>query len=326
MTGSSAEQDVPARVSTQDFDEAHETITSIYIPHDLRSRDGRRLDFKLRHLTSARLTVGHLRYGADAELLVPPMLDCYHVNLTLDGMTQVSQRGAHASTEAHRSGVVFGPNDPFTVRWSPEAIQYAIKIPRHSLESQLAAIIGKPVEAPIDFSLGFDLTAPRGRGLLSAVHHLREQLSREGGVADVPMVRAQLESYVLSQVLIAVPNSYDDLLNRPTAGISRRHVARAIDFIEEHAHEPITGPDIAAASFVSLRALQSGFHNELGVSPMTYLRNVRLERVRAELLTRGHDSSVSGVASQWGFTHLSRFSEHYRRRFGELPSETLRRR
>ncbi|WP_264933621.1 helix-turn-helix domain-containing protein [Streptomyces sp. A012304] len=56
---------------------------------------------------------------------------------------------------------------------------------------------------------------------------------------------------------------------------------------------------------------------------MTYLRNVRLGRVHAELLTGA--TGVTEVAGRWGFTHLSRFSAAYRRRFGAAPSETLAR-
>ncbi|MFP5456117.1 MAG: helix-turn-helix domain-containing protein, partial [Alphaproteobacteria bacterium] len=36
-------------------------------------------------------------------------------------------------------------------------------------------------------------------------------------------------------------------------------------------------------------------------------------------------TTVSELALEWGFTHLGRFSAEYRRRFQELPSETLRR-
>ncbi len=34
--------------------------------------------------------------------------------------------------------------------------------------------------------------------------------------------------------------------------------------------------------------------------------------------------SVTDVAFKWGFTHLGRFSQEYKRRYGELPSSTRR--
>lgn len=319
-----AEETVEPLVVTRDYEEARHHITQVYIPHGLQSRDGRPLDFRLRYLASNKLTIGHLRYGADAELLVPPMESCYHMNLTLHGMTQVTQSGKASSTEPGKSGVLFNPVDPFTVRWSPDAVQYAIKIPRSSIESQLGALLGRPISEPLRFDLGFDLSSPRGQSLLAAVHHLRSELSRSGGIGEVPLIRAQLESYVLSQVLLTVPHDYQDLLLRPQDTVRRRHVRAAMDYIQDHVAEPITGPDIARAAFVSLRALQAGFQEELGISPMTYLRNVRLDRAHAELLAAPLDVSVSEVASRWGFAHLGRFAEQYRRKFGVLPSVTAR--
>lgn len=319
-----SEEAVEPLLATRDYEEARHHITQVYIPHGLESRDGRPLDFRLRHLASSKLTIGHLRYGADAELLVPPMVSCYHMNLTLHGMTQVTQGGRASATEPGASGVIFNPIDPFTVRWSPDAVQYAIKVPRASLEGQLAALLGRPVTEPIRFDLGFDLTSGRGQSLLAAVHHLRTELSRGGGVADVPLIRAQLESYVLSQMLLVIPHDHHHLLVQPADTIRRRHVRAAMDYINDHAAEPITGPDIARAAFVSLRALQAGFHDELGVSPMAYLRNVRLDRAHADLLAAPTSASVSEIATRWGFSHLGRFAEQYRRKFGVLPSETVR--
>jgi transcriptional regulator GlxA family with amidase domain len=59
---------------------------------------------------------------------------------------------------------------------------------------------------------------------------------------------------------------------------------------------------------------------------MSYLRRLRLDHVRAELLKADPRLvSVTEVATRWGFLHQSRFAQQYRQRFGELPSATLHR-
>jgi transcriptional regulator GlxA family with amidase domain len=58
---------------------------------------------------------------------------------------------------------------------------------------------------------------------------------------------------------------------------------------------------------------------------MRYLRNARLDKVRETLRRTEHETSVTEIAMQWGFTHMGRFSVEYRRRFGECPSQTLSR-
>lgn len=59
------------------------------------------------------------------------------------------------------------------------------------------------------------------------------------------------------------------------------------------------------------------------ISPVTYLRTMRLNRVRSEL-RQCPASTVGDVAARWGFWHLSRFAREYRALFGELPSATLK--
>jgi AraC-like DNA-binding protein len=58
---------------------------------------------------------------------------------------------------------------------------------------------------------------------------------------------------------------------------------------------------------------------------MSLLRTARLKQARLQLDAPRPGATVTEVALDCGFTHLGRFSSEYRRRFGELPSQTLRR-
>jgi AraC-like DNA-binding protein len=105
-----------------------------------------------------------------------------------------------------------------------------------------------------------------------------------------------------------------------------RTVRRAVRFIEEHAADPIGPVEIAAAAGLSPRGLQAAFSRALGTTPSDLLRGTRLEQARAELVAADPGlTSVARVARRWGFAHLGRFAAAYRTRFGELPSDTLRR-
>ncbi len=100
----------------------------------------------------------------------------------------------------------------------------------------------------------------------------------------------------------------------------------AVEFIQAHAHEPLTVADIATAAGLSIRGIQESFQRAFERSPMTYLREVRLGRVRDELVVLDpHATSVADVARRWGFAHMGRFASVYAARFGEYPRETLRR-
>lgn len=82
--------------------------------------------------------------------------------------------------------------------------------------------------------------------------------------------------------------------------------------------------DLAAYCEVSPRALQLGFQRHVGMSPITYLRDVRLRRADAELRVAAPDDTVAGVAHRWGFAHLGRFAASDKARSGQPPGRTLR--
>ena len=73
---------------------------------------------------------------------------------------------------------------------------------------------------------------------------------------------------------------------------------------------------------VSRRTLQNGFQAALGVSPLAYLRAVRLNAARQALKTA---DSVTAAATHLGFWHFGHFAHDYQQMFGELPSESFRR-
>ena len=57
---------------------------------------------------------------------------------------------------------------------------------------------------------------------------------------------------------------------------------------------------------------------------MEFLIEQRLQRARKKLVEGGDATLIASIAMESGFTHLGRFSQTYKKRFGESPSESLR--
>ena len=110
------------------------------------------------------------------------------------------------------------------------------------------------------------------------------------------------------------------------SGDTPQPLRRALAFVDEHAGDPITLDEIAAAARLSPRGVQAAFRRHLDTTPLAYLRGVRMERAHRDLqgAEPGDGVSVATLAAKWGFTHLGRFAVDYRRRFGTYPSQTLR--
>jgi AraC-like DNA-binding protein len=104
-------------------------------------------------------------------------------------------------------------------------------------------------------------------------------------------------------------------------------VKTAEDYALAHADDRVYVTDLCRAAAVSERALEYAFKEVMGLTPVAYLIRLRLHRVRQALLAATHGSmTVSAVALDWGFWHFGEFSRAYKDCFGELPSDTLRRR
>lgn len=104
----------------------------------------------------------------------------------------------------------------------------------------------------------------------------------------------------------------------------RRIVGKVREYILSHPDEPVSIPDLCRMFHVSRRTLQYCFQDVVGMSPVAYLRTVRLNEVRRRLFFGGRYGQVTEVAMSWGFRHMSQFSIDYQRLFGVLPSETVR--
>jgi AraC family transcriptional regulator, ethanolamine operon transcriptional activator len=103
-------------------------------------------------------------------------------------------------------------------------------------------------------------------------------------------------------------------------------VKTAEDYALSHADDRVYVTDLCRAAAVSERALEYAFKEVMGLTPVAYLTRLRLHRVRQALLAATHGSTtVSAVALDWGFWHFGEFSRAYKDCFGELPSDTLRR-
>ena len=103
-----------------------------------------------------------------------------------------------------------------------------------------------------------------------------------------------------------------------------KDLKRAIEFINLNLTEQLNVSDLVMASGVCERTLFLHFKEFLGTSPKEYIKSLRLEKVREELIHCEQFNTVKQIALEYGFTQLGRFSGLYKKTYGELPSETLK--
>jgi AraC family ethanolamine operon transcriptional activator len=138
--------------------------------------------------------------------------------------------------------------------------------------------------------------------------------------------RRQLASDLVPLLLEALIDSIES--HRGT----RREPAR-IDLVKQvegwaraNPTTPITLEQLCCIAYASRRSLMRGFREHLGMGPMAFLKLRRLHGVHAALLRHEPEAvMVQDLAAHWGFHNAGHFARDYRRHFGELPLQTLRR-
>lgn len=134
-------------------------------------------------------------------------------------------------------------------------------------------------------------------------------------------IRRLERSFVESLLEVVVPAT----LPPKSVGADRRCDVDALKaWLAREAHRPLRITELAEKSGVSSRSIERAFLRT-GCTAMEYLRGVRLELARRMLVDTAIITTVADAAIAAGFTHLGRFAAEYRRRFGERPSQTLRR-
>jgi AraC-like DNA-binding protein/tetratricopeptide (TPR) repeat protein len=114
-------------------------------------------------------------------------------------------------------------------------------------------------------------------------------------------------------------------LNASSAPLLPRGVRRALDAMRADVGHDWSVTELADIAAMSSRTLQRQFRVFLGKTPRAALGDIRFECARRELLQGLPDARVMNVALGCGFPHFGRFSVEYRRRYGETPSQTLKR-
>jgi AraC-like DNA-binding protein len=319
------QQSGSAMLRTRDADEARELASAFLYPQriDLLDR-ATPLDMIMYAGYLGPIFIGDCEYGTDVRIW-PGELGSYHVNIPLSGELVTTQRRNTVLATSATAAVYRPAGTTVLDRWGGGGRVLCVKIDKSALESALAQSLGRDAVGPVDFDQTLDISTGAGRDWAELVGTVNSQLHRGDGLLARPLVAAPLAHGLLTGLLAAAGHQFRPLLDEPAAPCRPPVVARAIEFMHEHASEPITTAEIAAHCWVSVRTLQEGFQRHVGRPPLRQLRRVRLDRARADLVAGSpYRDSVGAIAHRWGFTHLGRFASSYEAAFGESPSATLR--
>jgi len=212
---------------------------------------------------------------------------------------------------------VFLPGDDHDALYMPGSLYAAATLSAQRLE-EIAAHIGLVLDASTLGGTGIHKRRVSERalaGIRAQFEHVHA--GQSSGVAV-------LGRGLLDTIIAHLGRPPRRQIGRTSPQGHARIVARARAYILENLEHPISIDAIAAAAYTSRRTLHRAFNYVLDETPQSYVRKLRLHRIRRDLASDAEFlRTITIVANQWGISELGRFSGWYRELFGELPSETL---
>ncbi|MGX5653603.1 AraC family transcriptional regulator [Geodermatophilus nigrescens] len=312
-------------LSTREPDIAQASLTELYGLERPLGFSGVDSSFtcQIRFAAAGDLGADRLRFSASTRCTVPP-LDTFMVASPVGGASRYVVGRQQVNM---RPGVLFRcpTGMPFSNDWH-DVDMSTLRLPVAVIERVAEERLGVPAT-----DLRFDglepVSEPMRRTWLGLMRFVHQQINDPASGVIHTLVAAQLTELIAATALATFPNTTMTTAYLPeTGGVAPAVVRRAVAFADGHASLPITVTDIARAAGVRPRALQLAFARHLGLSPMSYVRRVRLESAHRELRTADPTTgdTVAAIAARWGFARPDRFAAAYRAAYGVPPSHTLR--
>jgi AraC-like DNA-binding protein len=303
--------------STDDIGEAEAVARRVYPKAELRDSEGR---FHYEHLTRGDDGVNFTRFKINSRMDIAVDFDGVAAfGLLLGGRYAVESNGRQVDA-AQPFLFTPGPGGSH----SEELDVLTINIDTAVLERAAGRQLGLD-RARLRFDDVHAAASPALRGhWLQTIHYAWNSVMRSQEVLRNEAIRSATLEAVVTAALAAFPIEIAEAV-RMSDFTASAAVRRAKSFIDDNADQPLTVAQIAEAARLSVRALQLGFQREFELTPTAYLREVRLDAARRELVGADGGARVADVALRWGFANPGRFAALYRARFGESPGATVRR-
>ncbi|MFM2279221.1 MAG: hypothetical protein RLZZ444_1452 [Pseudomonadota bacterium] len=312
------------RTRSRDWDEVQAFCRDVYMPYRVRpvgkllKPDATMLAARVNRITVTRFSYGvpiHLsEFDAGAgNILV--------LNTIAGGLRHMVDKQTTADTVAGESFVTDCSRTDYWLDGDASHMQLNLTVPHALMEEMAFRYFGfVPDDRLWQSKLKF---GGQGSAWIALLDYVARAIAQSPREMEQGRIGAHLEETICLELLRQWAAGAGLSLETAARQAAPHYVRAAEEFMRANARQAPTVSEVADHCGVSVRSLSGGFRQFRGISPSAFLRDMRLCGIRDELLACDRSTSVTTVASQWGYLNFGMFASAYRRRFGELPSETL---
>ena len=307
---------------SSDIDETIEHCSQLICPHRMLVQRSDSVESSFSGFNSDAIGLISVGYGADVIIDAGDMGDFFLVQHKLSGKGMFKNGNVVTETFPGMTTVA-SPGLETTVEMDMHSVHVVVKLKRALVESYLQDILQRTLPEPIVFDLKME---EGGKAAQSWERTLQYLIAQYDLLQDEneEMLRKIFAETAIALLVQLQPHNYSALLKKNEFSFSPAYIRSAQEFIKTNIAEQINMTTLATATGVTARTLQNGFRRYTGQSPTEYIRATRLEKVHSELKTAPSGAKVTEILLQCGVYDFGRFAGAYKKRYGCLPSETLK--
>jgi AraC-like DNA-binding protein len=179
--------------------------------------------------------------------------------------------------------------------------------------------------AEMEFATPLEGPTTGAISLVTLDEGLKDALTRLVRLRAEPTLVPLLAPLIQQEIVVRLLNGgHGPSLRRLVAvGSPNQQIAKVITWLKQHYTENVPIDDLAAKAHMSASTFRQHFRALVGMSPLQYLKNLRLQDARQLMLNENLDASSAAV--RVGYESASQFSREYSRLFGEPPNRDIKR-
>lgn len=203
--------------------------------------------------------------------------------------------------------------------------QASVQAPFLGVRLELDARAIARMAADMDFSRQSKITSLRAMSVVPLDAGLQAALQRLLQLLNEPALIAKVAPLIQQEIMVRLLHGAhgQTLRQLVTMGSPSQHVGRVIAWVRKNFAQDISIETLATQAHMSPSTFRQHFRGVAGMSPLQYVKNLRLQEARHLMMNDSHDA-VS-AALRVGYESPSQFSREYRRMFGEPPQRDIQR-
>lgn len=306
--------------NSKDYETIKQQISYYLCPHQFEVEAPKKLNVRLNGFRFGSSALYDLKYSAPVEIVINKDSESYFFRISVEGHCEIWQE----QNQIHQfPGVmtVSQPDSQHRITTNHHCRNIILKLTKADIETQLSKMLGYSPTSPLLFDSYLPCTSDAMGSIIETIDYLCHAYYN---IKNWLLLAESFTDYLTQLILLKVPNNYSQQLNIKSKFVLPHYMKKAEQYILHHLKLNITLSELSEYSGVTARTLQKGFNQYFNQTPIEFIRDKRLELIHTQLQQGPRGETVTEIMLRNGINSFGHFSKIYKKRYGCVPSKTLK--